>query len=154
MKIIDTSGKKWGTATKGASMHVRPSESVILPEFLDSFKLITLEGLAVLRPDTILCKGINGELWCQEFSTVRAKYDIEKEKDGWSKCTPKAGNSVQFFISTENGWVQGQWGDDVRGVGKNLQEVSKGDAVCRNPKDTTDQWVVRRELFNSTYSVN
>ena len=33
-------------------------------------------------------------------------------------------------------------------------ESATGDAVCRNPKDTTDQWVVRRELFNSTYSVN
>ena len=47
--------------------------------------------------------------------------------------------------------VVAQWGRECMD-GKKRQKGSAGDYVCRNPKDHSDAWIVKKKFFESTYS--
>lgn len=134
-------------------------ESVVAKLQLD-----TLEGRQPINMTFMFCLGNAGDVWQQKPAALFKKYDVLAIDDlGWMVCHPKPENEVEFFELTDkhertamgsgDGYViQGQWGSLVDGR-ENMQECMRGDFICRQTYDHTDRWVVRRRLFQNTYTV-
>lgn len=154
--------RQWNIAKKTKSIRAKPLSWVFADvSCAGMFKIITLEGDEPVDVPNLLCIGEADEPWQQTKKALLKKYTItDISDDGWMICTPKPENSVEFFVvqpsdvSGDTGTlgIIGQWGGDFDGL-KNVQLVSFGDTVCRQPHDHSDQWVVRKVLWESTYSV-
>lgn len=163
MKIVDTANRSaWRKASKTVPLLARPMSELIDPTFSHLFRLNTLEGVAQIDAGAMLCLGAEGEAWQQSLTNIQKKYSLELVLTSgpyanWLRYVPKDGNIVEFFVVDEEDphaelFVQGLWGETVDEI-PNLQRCSNLDVVCRNPADTRDVWVVRRRLFNNTYSI-
>ena len=150
---IDTSTATWARAKKTASIKAKPLSSVIVDAVAAKVLLIdTLEGREPANVANMLCMGAAGDPWQQSVKALFKKYDVVGIEDGWLLCNPKPENEVEFYFSESDGVIQGLWGETIDGR-DNMQRVSKGDAIARQTYDHNDQWVVRRKLFDNTYSV-
>lgn len=154
MKPIDTQGAAWRRAKKTKGIRAKPMVTLLVDRtVVNKFLLDTLEGREPLGADAVFCIGDAGDAWQQSAKALLKKYDVKGiDADGWMLCEPKPENEVEFFIAETDGLIKGQWGETIDGV-EGLQHLVTGDAVVRQPHDHTDQWVVRRSLFNGTYSV-
>ena len=164
VNILDTGrpDRTWNTAKKTKPIRAKLLSWVFADVSCASmFKIVTLEGDEPVDVPNLLCIGEAGEPWQQTKKALLKKYTItDISDDGWMICTPKPENSVEFFVVQHNDvhvdadvlGIIGQWGGEVDGL-RNVQLVSFGDTVCRQPHDHTDQWVVRKVLWESTYSV-
>ena len=157
MQIIDTSSISWGRAKKIHGLRAKPIISLLVDRsVVNCFLIDTLEGREPIGENNIFCIGALGDAWQQTSTALLKKYHVTAiDADGWMICEPKPENEVEFapFTVTEAGaFIQGQWGETVDGIA-NLQRISPGDFICRQPHDHMDQWVVRRKVFVNTYSV-
>ena len=158
----------WKTATKTRNIIARPLCTLIIDSDIATKLLLkTLEGnqeIAFSKSDTMVCVGASTDVWQQDKKKLLQKYDVvDFTTDGWMICKPKPDNEVEVVEITElilaltlnptdAFTIEGQWGqpsDD----GKFLQFGNIGDFICRNPKDHTDNWIVKKFLFRSTYVV-
>lgn len=132
-----------------------PKELARIADLVNSMRLQTREGPAVIDPHAVLCQGPAGEYWQQAPSTVEANY-IPGEKDGaWTKYDPRPGRIVDVYRVTEEDaqryqYVQGLWGTTVEGV-PNLQKIQAGDYVGRDPANHDDRWVIAGSIHRNTY---
>lgn len=169
VNILNTAraDRTWGTAKKTKPVRAKLLSWVFADISCASmFKIVTLEGDEPVGPTSLLCIGEVGEPWQQTTKALLKKYTItDISDDGWMVCTPKPENSVEFFVvqpsdiaevltvdKFEQNGIIGQWGADLGDL-KNVQFLSVGDTVCRQPHDRSDQWVVRKALWESTYAV-
>lgn len=154
MNILDTSTATWARAKKTRPIQAKPLSSVLVdPSIVSKFLVNTLEGREPVTIANVLCVGEVGEPWQQSVKALLKKYDVTNiTENGWLVCTPKPENEVEFYFATEAGLIVGLWGEEIDGVA-NLQKVAVGDAIARQTYDHKDQWVVRRNLFDATYSV-
>ena len=169
VNILNTAraDRPWFTASKTKPIRAKLLTSVFADiACAEHFKIITLEGDESVGAPNLLCIGEGGEPWQQTKKALLKKYTItDISDDGWMICTPKPENSVEFFVVTyediqevltselfELSGIIGQWGAEV-GELKNVQFLSVGDTICRQPHDHSDQWVVRKALWESTYTV-
>jgi hypothetical protein len=122
-------------------------------------RIPTLEGSQDLVDKSLMmvCRGVNGELWQQPLDRIKKVYDVPSNYDftRWNHCPAKPNApEVEFMVNMEFTHIRGKWGSNHPVFGENIQTCEIGDMICRSLEDPDDMWVVRRKLFNATYSVN
>lgn len=144
----------WRRAKKTKGIRAKAMVNLLVDKsVVNKFLLDTLEGREPLGADAIFCIGEAGDAWQQSPKSLLKKYDIVKiDEGGWLHCEPKPDNEVQFYESGETFLLTGRWGEEINGV-PNQQRCDAGDFILRNPNDVSDTWVVRRKLFQNTYTV-
>jgi hypothetical protein len=153
--ILSTDTAIWHRGKKTKGLKAKPLITLIVDKaVVNKFLIDTLEGREPIDSANMFCIGETGDAWQQTAKALLKKYDIISiDADGWMNCMPKPENEVEFFEATEDsGYIVGLWGAEIDGV-KNLQAFVKGDFICRQPHEHADQWVVRRALFNNSYTV-
>jgi hypothetical protein len=112
----------------------------------------TLEGDQRIQEDTMVCVGVEGELWQQSPKDLFKKYDVRSVgSDGWFVGTPKPGNIVDACcVEDAEFTVKGLWGEDD-GDGGYFQRGVAGDWVLRNRENPSDVWIVKGRIFRATY---
>lgn len=154
--ILSTDSALWLHGKKTKGLKAKPMSSLIVDSaVINKFLINTLEGHEPVYVASIFCIGETGDAWQQSIKALLKKYDISTiDENGWMHCTPKPENEVEFFevaAGTQATHIVGQWGATIDGV-KNLQAFDIGDFICRQPHQHEDQWVVRRLLFNNSYT--
>jgi hypothetical protein len=138
---------------------------------LNKFLVQTLEGLEPLGDGVVICLGESNDIWQQMPNKLIEKYNVTAiDNEGWMVCEPRPNNSVycvevtkellakhgeppwdEQFYKLGDFYVKAIWGHQTP-IGT-IQYGSMGDFVCRNTKDASDIWIVRRKIFNNTYSI-
>lgn len=151
---------EWSIAKKVKPIRAKPLVSILVDKSVLSKLLVTtLEANEKLGDGVVICVGEAGDIWQQMPKKLLAKYDVTAiDPEGWMVCEPKPDNSIECyevkaFINTHSGehYVKAQWGADFRG--QTCQAFGEGDFICRNREDHSDVWVVRKKLFNNTYTI-
>lgn len=151
----------WKIAKKTQAIRAKPLVSIVVDKsVLNKLLVTTLEANEKLGDGAVACVGGAGDIWQQMPKKLLAKYDVTGiDPDGWMICEPKPDNSVECIqwksqIITHSGehYVKAQWGEEFRTYGP-CQRFSEGDYICRNREDKDDVWVVRKKLFENTYTI-
>lgn len=165
--IFSTDSASWLRGKKTKGLRAKPLITLLVDRgVVNKFLIDTLEGEEPIDAGNIFCIGETGDAWQQTAKALIKKYDIKDiDSDGWMVCEPKPENEVEFFEFTgemadkitsasfgDKFVIQGVWGKTIEGVGEKMQFIEVGDFVCRQPHDHSDQWVVRRKLFNNSYT--
>lgn len=122
-----------------------------------SFLIQTLEGTQAVRnvPGTMVCIGIDADVWQQGRDKLFAKYNITGIDDnGWLLCEPKPDVQVECYqVLTETPFtIKSKWGkkcDD----GTYEQTGQPGDYVVRAKGNASDLWIVAQKIFDATYEI-
>ncbi len=157
MNILDTAPHwtgRLGKKTKGLkAKHL--ANIIVDKSVMSKFLLDTLEAKEVLTPDACFCIGEANDAWQQAASKLLKDYDMTGiDSDGWMLWHPKPTKIVEFFEITPEmgeGYIVGLWGQTIDGVA-NLQKFVPGDAIARQRDVHEDQWVVKRAIWQRTYS--
>ena len=151
----------WKIAKKIKSIRAKQLISIVVDKLILSKLLVTtLEANEPLGDGVVICIGEAGDIWQQMPKSLLKKYTVASiDNEGWMVCDPKPDNSVECIqwtnqIITHIGehYVKALWGEDFRTYGP-CQRFSEGDYICRNREDKTDVWVVRKKLFENTYTI-
>lgn len=168
---IATDNLAYTRASKTKSIIARPLGTIIVDQDIACKLLLdTLEGtqeISQSKTDTMVCVGVNNDVWQQDKYKLLQKYDVvDFTKDGWCVCKPKPENEVNSFHVTKAflesmsedylasasdlGFsIVGQWGkESPDGF---LQFGVAGDYICQNISDETDVWIVKQFLYRSSY---
>lgn len=157
---IDTNHIKWSSAEKTAPILCKSAQSVVSDSRVrNKFVLDTIEGNHPLDENTVICIGIAGDVWQQQFSKVLSKYTVESmTTDGWLRCVPIPGVPNDVYEVTKadvaNGDifnVKAQWG--VTTPSGPIQVGKVGDFILRDPNNHDDVWIVQRKIFLNTYQL-
>jgi len=161
MLEVGTLASLWVTASKTKPMRVKHLSAVLSDLEVSAQLLVrTLEGDQGLQGrDVFICVGVGNEMWQQNRTTLFKKYNlIDCDPNGWWTAMPKDGNLVdacQITAELASGnefSVEGLWGtqsDD----GRFFQTGKVGDWVLRSRENPKDVWIVRGDLFATTYEV-
>lgn len=161
----------WSVAKKTRPIKAKPMVSLMVDRSVASkFLIDTLEGKEAIGDGSVMCVGESGDAWQQMPAKLLRKYDVaEIDVEGWMTCVPKPENSVECYqitdeteqVSTDM-WADSnpyciiaEWGEDtvMVNVPIKIQRAEAGDYICRNRTNTSDVWIVRRKIFNSTYVI-
>lgn len=150
----------WKIATKTKPIKAKPLVCLLVDKSITSkFLVDTLEGKEPLGDGVMICLGQSFDVWQQTPRKLLQKYNVVSvDKEGWMDCEPRPDNAVECFqitpeMATQTDcYIIGLWGETV-GNEKNVQRCVEGDYICRNQTDPTDIWVVRKKIFENTYSV-
>lgn len=156
----------WKKAQKTKGLKAKPLSSLLVDRsVLAKFLVSTLEGNETLDIGNVICIGQSDDAWQQTPKALFKKYNIVGlDEDGWMLCEPKPENEVEFveidesfftetttILEVRQFYIIGLWGKDTpEGP---VQYGKCGDIVCRQPYDHNDVWIVRRRLFDNTYSI-
>lgn len=152
--------KEWKVAKKTKPLRAKPLVNLLVDRtMINKFLVDTLEAKESLAEGNVICIGEAGDAWQQEPEKLLKKYSvIAIDKDGWMICEPYSDNSVEcfqvnFLINTHSGchYLKAKWGSTYRGV--TVQEFCEGDWILRNEEDKSDVWVVRKKLFENSYTI-
>lgn len=164
LQRIDTTTLAWKEATKTKPIFARSVHTIIQDVFLfDKMRVMTQEGLAPLRPNSMLCTGSTKlDPWQQTVSGLLEKYTVtDFTPDGWAYCEPKADNKVECSQINEYDKFEivAKWGTEIDEGDLTpsrifVQYGDKGDYICRNVADHTDNWIVKKNIFEATYKIN
>lgn len=165
MQILNTDGLVWRRAKKTKGLKAKALINLLVDRtIVNKFLVDTLEGREPIDSANIFCIGESGDAWQQSSKALLKKYDIKAiDGDGWMICEPKPENEVRFahlneaFLSAHTdfrdgkGFIVGLWGETI-GEYERLQAFETGDYVCCQIDDKNDQWIVRRTLFENSYT--
>jgi len=160
--ILDTTSLTWQIATKTKTLKAKPLINLLVDRSVTSkFLVDTLEGKEHLNDGAVICIGESNDAWQQMPKKLLAKYTVvEIDKDGWMICEPRPDNAVECYqVPAENlpneekNFIIGRYGETLSSGTKNAQNLEAGDYICRDRTDPTDQWVVRKKIFENTYSI-
>ena len=161
--IIDASDIIWfGVATKTKSIKAKPLNAILIaPGALEKFLLDTIEGVQVLKANSVVCIGELNDAWQQDKKKLFDKYDVVRiDDDGWMICCPKPDNEINWAqpdplgqCSDRGFAIKGQWGKEYIVDGRQcfLQFGQQGDFIAQNQKDMDDIWIIGKGIMNSTY---
>ena len=158
---LHTTNLTWRTATKTKPLRAKPLISLIVErKLLNKFLVDTIEGKEPLRDGVVICLGINNDAWQQMPKKLLGKYDVTGiDDDGWMICEPKPDNAVDCheILASELGagknFIIGHYGETLDDGTQNTQACEAGDYICRDRQNPTDQWIVKRKIFENTYSI-
>jgi hypothetical protein len=160
--ILSTTNLCWQVATKTKPLRAKPLVNLLVDRsVLSKFLVDTLEGKEPLKDGAVICIGQSNDAWQQMPSKLLAKYNVTAiDDEGWMICEPRPDNAVDCtqiskdqISDTEPTYIIGNYGETLADGTLNAQLLTAGDYICRDRKDPTDQWVVRRKIFENTYSV-
>lgn len=147
----------WKLAKKTKPVKAKPLISLLVDRSIVSkFLIDTLEGKEPLGDGVVICIGEFNDAWQQSPKKLLAKYDVVSiDNDGWMLCNPKPENAAEVVEVREAGpfYIVGLWGATLDDGTKNVQIGEQGDFILRSREDHNDVWIVRRKIFNSTYSI-
>ena len=158
-KIIATSKfTHWQKAKKTAPIFAKHMRSVFSDiSVAHRFLIDTIEGKEKVCIDAMLCQGSKGEYWQQTSINLFEHYNVTRINNSWLVCDPKSDYIVdvlEFYCEAEEEYyVQGLFGEDIPGIGTNLQRCLSGDYICRSRTDPADVWVVGKSYFENTHSI-
>jgi hypothetical protein len=157
MILLNTSALTYQVARKTKGLRAKPMVTLLVDRtVMAKFLVDTLEAKEPVHADAMFCIGESNDAWQQSAKKLLAKYTVDAiDPDGWMVCNPKQENSVEFCQIpdvTYGGYIQGNWGEAIHGLGSNLQRYKPGDFVVRNRDDHTDTWIVDRKIFINTYT--
>jgi len=156
MSRIDTSSPLvvWQIATKTKSIKAKPLISLLVDRSITSkFLVDTLEGKEPLGDGVVICLGESFDCWQQSPRKLLQKYNVVSiDKDGWMECEPRPDNAVFCTQINERFTIIGHYGETVNGEA-NVQFGESGDYICQSQTDKTDHWIVRKKIFENTYSI-
>jgi hypothetical protein len=156
--LLETAALTFGVCQKTKPQKAKHAKSLLAdPSVTGKFLVATLEGHEKLKDTAMICIGEAGDAWQQTPAKLLAKYTVTGIDDqGWLICEPKPDVDVNYCQITDrdNFFIIGQWGQEreVGGEMKPVQYGEQGDYVLQNQKDTTDFWIVKKSLFESTYN--
>lgn len=174
MRIEPSKISNWSKATKTKPVKAKHLSSLLIDKtVVNKFLVDTLEGNEPLGNDVVICIGESGDVWQQTPKKLLQKYSVTSiDSDGWMGCDPKPENlvdcvKIENFVGLpfavappDEGmykaydfYIIGLWGATVEGFGKCVQWGDSGDYVCRNQTDHNDVWIVKKKIFDNTYSV-
>lgn len=166
MTLLNTSTLTYKVGRKTKGLRAKPMVTLLVDRtVMAKFLVDTLEAKEPVHADAMFCIGESNDAWQQSAKKLLAKYTVDAiDDDGWMVCNPKAESSVEFCQLDNNmldqagwgqrgvGYIQGNWGETVPGLGENLQRFKLGDFVVRNREDHSDTWIVDRKIFLNTYT--
>ena len=144
---------------------------------IGKLKLVTLEGDQQLENNTVVCTGLSKiDPWQTSPAKLLEHYTVaDITPDGWLYCNPKPSNIIFTHqvtkadidaapIKDHSVGERGKWFSVLahRGVEifdpttqnkGHLQTREVGDYICQSKIDPTDVWIVKKELFESTYTI-
>lgn len=150
---------QWRSATKTKSIRAKLVTELIDREVLPFVRLDTLEGFAEIGAHNYLCLGVAEEPWQQKPEKLFSAYTVEKQlADGWLVMSPKPGNAVEVIqVWDEKFSISALWGTPAvidPNIGtEHIQTGEMGDYIVRDPNNHKDVWIVKREIFDSTYEI-
>lgn len=175
VKLDTTKIRKWNVAKKTKNIKAKPLVSLLVDRtVINKFLIDTLEAKEQLGDGSIICIGESNDIWQQMPSKLLQKYNvIDVDNDGWMICEPKPENSVNCveitnILSTsimdhkgdwnpaEKLFIVAQWGESFSisaGENFNTQKAEVGDFICQNREYPDDIWIVRKKIFNNTYTI-
>lgn len=174
MRIEPSKISNWSKATKTKPVKAKPLISLLVDKSITSkFLVDTLEGNEPLGAGVVICVGEAGDVWQQSPKKLLQKYNVTSiDEEGWLFCEPKPENLVDcikvqnfsdlpFAVDPPSDemykaydfYVIGLWGATVDGFGKCVQWGDSGDYLCRNQTDHSDVWIVKKKIFDNTYSI-
>lgn len=160
MKRVDTTILAWKKAQKTKNVRAKSLASLLTDQTVrGKFLLDTLEGTQALGHGSIVCLGVENDVWQQTSKKLFAKYTVTSVDDnGWMTCEPKPENETNAFEVTEDMtdgmgkfYIIGQWGKDSPDGPR--QDGVVGDWIGNNPEDPDDVWIIVKKIFNNTYSL-
>lgn len=166
MKLLDTRKLTYKVGRKTKGLRAKPMITLLVDRaVMTKFLVDTLEAKEPVHADAMFCIGESNDAWQQSAKKLLAKYTVDAiDSDGWMVCNPKQETSVEFcqlhndaldqagWAERGTGYIQGNWGETVDGVGTNLQRFKLGDFVVRNREDHSDTWIVDRKIFLNSYT--
>jgi hypothetical protein len=167
MEILNTSKLTYKVGRKTKGLRAKPMVTLLVDRtVMAKFLVDTLEAKEPVHADAMFCIGESNDAWQQSAKKLLAKYTVDAiDPDGWMVCNPKQENSVEFCKITNDaldqagwakdcgmGYIQGNWGEAVLGLGSNLQRFKMGDFVVRNREDHADTWIVDQKIFLNSYT--
>ncbi len=158
IKILNTSELTFKVGRKTKGLRAKPMVTLLIDRtVMAKFLVDTLEAKEPVHADAMFCIGESNDAWQQSAKKLLAKYTVDAiDPDGWMVCNPKQECSVEFCqipsTISSGGYIQGNWGEVVLGLGSNLQRFKPGDFVVRNREDHSDTWIVDQKIFNNSYT--
>ena len=155
MILLDTNTLTFKVAKKTKGLRAKPMVTLLVDRtVMSKFLVDTLEAKEPVHADAMFCIGESNDAWQQSAKKLLSKYTVDAiDPEGWMVCNPKMENSVEFCqVNDTTGYIQGNWGEAVFGLGSNLQRYKPGDFVVRNREDHTDAWVVDQKIFLNSYT--
>ena len=149
-KIVD-----WKRATKTKPVKAKPLVNLLIDKtIVNKFLVDTLEGNEPIGDGVVICVGEAGDVWQQTPKKLLQKYNVTSiDDDGWMVCEPRPNNSVRCYqFGSSDFSVVGLWGATVGGE-KNIQFGEAGDYICQSESDEPDVWIVKKKIFENTYSI-
>jgi hypothetical protein len=162
--LIDPNSLVYTTVKKVKPLQAKPMQCFINwsarsndKKVLMHFLLNTLEGMQMLKADSMVCVGICGDVWQQDRDKLHKAYTpTEVGEDGWITFVPKPEaerDACQIeFDGTGKFYLKAQWGDK-QVDGSFLQTGNTGDYILRSKEDLTDVWIVAKSVFERTYEI-
>ena len=159
MRINPETITDWKRASKRKPLRAKALINLLVDRTVTNrFLVDTLEGNEPLGDGVVICIGESGDCWQQSPKKLLQKYNVTSiDNDGWMVCEPRPDNSVKcwqvpFDVSSSEISIIGLWGA-TRGTEKNIQSGQQGDYICQNESDPEDVWIVKRKIFENTYSL-
>ena len=158
MELLDTTKLTYRVGRKTKGLRAKPMVTLLVDRtVMAKFLVDTLEAKEPVHADAMFCIGESNDAWQQSAKKLLAKYTVDAiDSDGWMVCNPKQETSVEFCqipnTIISGGYIQGNWGETVEGLGANLQRYKPADFVVRNREDHSDTWIVDRKIFLNSYT--
>jgi hypothetical protein len=151
-KLLDSlSG--WFEATKSASLKAISFEQAKEKGVIEEDGTVnTKEGKVKAKKGSMICMGIEGELWVQEEKRLEDKYtksnflwkDVVKDVK-WRIYNPKKEENKVRAVQVndrEEFTVKASWGN-LKG--------KKGDYILQDIDNPDDVWIIDKNIFSKTY---
>ena len=171
LNLIDVTTLNYAYARKTKSLTAKPLQSILVDgSVMSKFLLDTIEGIAILKVGTVdnptmVCIGPHNDAWQQTSAKLFDKYTVVSvDGNGWMKCEPKPENRakaccIQLINDDATFDIIAHWGTDrvvtIDSVQKQVftQRGTSGDYIMQSETDPSDVWIVKRKIFESTYSI-
>jgi hypothetical protein len=139
--------------TSNLWLHYKKTKPVLAKELKASETIETHEGEITYNAGDYLCKGPSGDIWGQKADSLFKKYGPARgskpDKDGWQEFLPKpeASGVMAAQIDHDFSVEHPSWGTFYGKAGGYLVK-SYEDKDTEFPEDI---WIVKKEIFESTY---
>ncbi len=170
--LLNAQAFQYGKARKVRPIKARPINTILdkgeqTQSIWEHILLATLEGSQAIKRDSMVCWGVNNDVWQQDTKKLHAKYTpTEVDVDGWVTFVPKPGddavmNSFQvtdeFSLGPVGGFciINPKWGDERLIPAKVFEDAGIDPVACGlKPGDqikaylhygVQDDWVLQNQ---------
>ena len=134
---------------------------------LVKFLIDSIEGHQILKANSMVCLGVEGEAWQQDNAKLHKAYTpTVVSPDGWMTFVPKP-EAVREYVqvvgeSDKKFAIRAQWGEEKCDENGQyfIQYGEAGDCIFRDAdpdhgvdaKGQEDVWIVKKRIYVATYA--